>query len=289
MQKVANLETVSRACAQLQAEEQKITGRAVLGITGGSLGTVLSLIKEWRQGAVAAPVAQPEIPAELQAVLVKALGFAQDKAAEILKEKIDEAEGREAEALGGLAEAEAQISNLTSQVAEVLQVASEKDQTADKAAAIAAEKIYSMTERIQALETERRQLIESAEASRTEAAKALMQVERADLATAKAESRLLILEKQVIESAAGKVEAEKIAAVAEQRAADMTEQLTDTRAALTEAKNESKALSSQLAKEIQELREANKVLEIRNAGLVASAEATIKQERPTDPEKQPAK
>ena len=51
MQKVANLETVSRACQQLQAEGQKITGRAVVAITGGSLGTVLSLIKDWREGA----------------------------------------------------------------------------------------------------------------------------------------------------------------------------------------------------------------------------------------------
>ena len=275
MQKVANLESVARACQQLQADGQKITGRAVVGVTGGSLGTVLSLIKEWRQGADKDQVAQPEdIPAELQAALVRAIGFAQDKAAEVLKEKIADASTREAEALEGLAEAETRITSLTNQLAEVMQQAVEKDQAADRAAAVAAEKIRSMVERVQALETERRQLIESSEASRKETAKALMQVERADLATEKAESRLQAMERQVAECSAKKTEAEKIAAVAEQRSKDMTDQLTETRVALSETKNESKALSVQLSKEVQELREANKSLEIKIAGLVARAEAT---------------
>ena len=275
MQKVANLESVARACQQLQADGQKITGRAVVGVTGGSLGTVLSLIKEWRQGADKDQVAQPEdIPAELQAALVRAIGFAQDKAAEVLKEKIADASTREAEALEGLAEAETRITSLTNQLAEVMQQAVEKDQAADRAAAVAAEKIRSMVERVQALETERRQLIESSEASRKETAKALMQVERADLATEKAESRLQAMERQVAECSAKKTEAEKIAVVAEQRSKDMTDQLTETRVALSETKNESKALSVQLSKEVQELREANKSLEIKIAGLVARAEAT---------------
>ena len=278
MQKVANMETVARACQQLQSDGQKITGRAVVAITGGSLGTVLSLIKEWRQGADKAPVAQPEeIPAELQSALIRALGFAQDKAAENLREKIEEASAREAEALEGLAEAEKQITDLTGQVAEIRQLAAEERQRAETAAAVATEKIESMAERIQSLETERRQLIESAEASRTEAAKALMQVERADLATKKAESRLETLEMQVVECTARKVEAEKVAAVAEQKSADMAEQLAETRAALSENKNESKSLSVQLSKEVQELREANKSLEIKIAGLIASADAKIRE------------
>jgi chromosome segregation ATPase len=222
---------------------------------------------------VSAPVAQPEIPAELQAVLIKSLGIAQDKAAADLRREIDESNAREAEALEGLAEAEKQISILTAQVAEIRQLASEKDQAADKAIAVAAEKIESMAERIQALEIERRQLIESAEASRTEAAKALMQVERADQATAKAEDRLQALDVQVVECNTRKVEAEKYAAVAEQRSVDLIEQLTETRETLSETKSESKALSVQLSKEIKELREANKSLEIKIAGFAASAGA----------------
>ena len=282
MQKVANQEAVSRACLQLQNEGQKVTGRAVVGITGGSLGTVLPLIKEWRQGADKAPVAQPEeIPTELHAALIRSLGFAQDKAAEILKEKIEEASAREVEALEGLAEAETQITTITGQLTEIRQQVVEKDQAADKAAAVATEKTESMTVRIQALETERRQLIEAAESSRTEAAKALMQVDRADQAATKAESRLQTLEVQVVEYSTGKVEAEKIAAVAEQRAADLAEQLTEIRTALSEAKSEGKFLSAQLIKEIQELREINKALEIKGAGLIASAEAARKKEIPS--------
>jgi len=299
MQKVANLETVSRACMQLRDEGQKITGRAVVSITGGSLGTVLSLIKDWKQEADKVPLTQPEeIPAELQAAMIRSLGFAQDKATEILKEKIEEASAREVEALEGLAEAERQISDLTGQVAEIRGQAVEKDQAADKAAAVSTEKIESMEIRVQILETERRQLIESAEASRTEAAKALMQVERADQATTKAESRMETLETELIECSTGKVEAEKVAAVAEQRSSDLveqlaetratteqraaylTEQLAETRTTLAETKSEGKTLSAQRREEVKELRETNKDLEIKNAGLVAIAEAAKKKEIP---------
>lgn len=299
MQQVANLETVSRACQQLKSEGQKITGRAVVGITGGSLGTVLSLIKEWRQGADKVPVAQPEeIPAELQVALTRALGFAQDKASEILKENIDEATAREAEALEGLAEAEKQIMDLAGQLAEIRQQTVEKDQAADKAAAVAAEKIESMEGRIQMLETERRQLIDAAEASRTETAKALMQVDRADQATTKAESRLETLEAQLIDCSTKKNEAEKVAAVSqqrssdlveqlteyravtEQRTADLTEQLTESRATLAEAKREGKTLSAEMKEEIKKLREVNKGLEIKIASLGAIAEAAKKKEIP---------
>ena len=128
---------------------------------------------------------------------------------------------------------------MTTQVAEIRQLAVEKNM----AAAVAAEKIESMSVRIESLET------------------------------------------QAAECSAKKVEAEKVAAVAEQRSADMAEQLAETRKALSEAKKESKALFSNFSKEIQELREANKALKIKNAGLVAIAEATIKKERPVDPEK----
>ena len=166
------------------------------------------------------------------------MGFAQDKAEGILQAKIEDAISRETEALEGLAEAETQISSLTAHVAEIQQQAADKNQAAETAAAVAVERIESMTERIQSLETERKQLIEAAESSRTETAKALMQVERADRATEKAEKRLEALENQVSSCLAVKVEAEKIAAVAEQHAADLTDQLADTKAALAEIRFE---------------------------------------------------
>ena len=269
MQQVANLENVARACRQLQDDGQKITGRAVVGITGGSLGTVLALIKEWRQEAGKALGARTEeIPADLSAALMRALSVAKDKAADLLRDQIEESITRESEALDGLAEAETKITELTNLVAEIRLQAAEERQAADKAIAVINEKTKSMAERIQALETERRQLIDAAEASRIEAAKASMQVERADQACAKAETRLKTLEAQFNEQATGKIEAEKIAAVADQRAADLVAQLKETKADLAETKKEGKTLAGELKKEIRELQKANRTLEVQIAGLV---------------------
>ncbi|MEZ4484349.1 MAG: hypothetical protein R2864_07030 [Syntrophotaleaceae bacterium] len=68
------------------------------------------------------------------------------------------------------------------------------------------------------MQTERSQLIESGEAARTEAAKALLQVERADMAANKAEGRVRELETELLSLRDEKGVAEKAQAVAEQKA-----------------------------------------------------------------------
>ncbi|MEZ4484350.1 MAG: DNA-binding protein [Syntrophotaleaceae bacterium] len=118
MQQVATYESVSRACELLKGEGQKVTGRAVLAITGGSLGTVLGLIKEWRKGDTQTSALLPsEIPAELQTSLLRALALARAEAETKLKEEIEQANAREAEALEGLANAESHIEKNTGQLA----------------------------------------------------------------------------------------------------------------------------------------------------------------------------
>lgn len=270
MQQIATYETVARACEQLKREGQKVTGRAVLSITGGSLGRVLGYIKEWRQGTTQAPAAMPsEIPAELQTAILRALGLAQDEALAKLREETEQAASREAEALEGLAEAEKLIDDLVAKLAEIQKQSAEERQTFETASAVTTEKIESMGIRIEALETERRQLIEAAEASRTEAAKALLQVERADQATGKAEARVQDLEDQLSTVQNEKVSAERSAAVAEQKNQDQAEILAETRGSLAELKKDCRETIAEQKQEMQDLRRTIADLEKQIAVVLA--------------------
>lgn len=238
MQKVATYDTVAKACEKLKAEGKKITGRAVVGLAGGSQSTVLPLIKEWRQGNDKALAVMPsEIPAELERAILHALGLAQAEAAEKLQNEIEQAAEREEEALEALAEASRENESLSSELAEIKKQTVTERQMAETTAAVMSEKITTMGSRIEALETERQQLIESAEVSRTESAKAMLQVERADVATAKAEARVQLLEDQLQLVKDGQTAAEKKSAVAEARlegeqatTSDLKERLADLQA-----------------------------------------------------------
>lgn len=270
MQQVASYEMVAGACEKLEREGLKITGRSVLTVTGGSLATVLGHIKRWRLNKESAPSLVPlEIPTDVQGVILRALGQAQVDAADKLKEEIDQAGAREAEALEGLSGAEQRIEQLTDELNAIRTRAEADRQSTEKSEAVANERIDTLLARVQELETERRQLIESAEASRTETAKAQLQIQRADEATKKAESRAEHLEAQLADAQNGRVAAEKAQAVAEQRSNDQSEALVELRATLSEAKGESKATISEQKTEILALRKTVADLEGRVTGLLA--------------------
>ena len=249
MQQVATYDTVARACEKLTAEGKKITGRSVVGIAGGSQSTVLPLIKEWRQGTDKALAVMPsEIPAQLATAVLHALGVAQAEAAEKLQSEIEQAVEREEEALEALTDASREVEILSLELAEIKKKTAEERQMAETAAAVMAEKIASMGARIEALETERQQLIEAAEVSRTESAKAILQVERADMATGKAEARVQLLEDQLQSVKDSQVAAEMKAAVAVARLEGEQASTTDLKERLTASKEEQQATSQLLTK-----------------------------------------
>lgn len=224
MEKLATEETVWKACERLRSEGRKITGRAVLGEVGGSLSTILRYIKTWEaRGASDAPVAA-EIPADLQESICRALGLSAQEATEALRKEVDTTAAREAEALECLAKYEVQIAGLEKELAESKSQILEIKQLSEKESAVASVTIAELREQIQKLEQENDLLVRTGEASRTEAAKALLQVERADQSASKAEGRILDLEKRVAELVTMKAEAEKGQAVAERHALDLVDQ-----------------------------------------------------------------
>lgn len=262
MKQVATYETVAAACEQLKEENQNVTGRAVMAITGGSLGTVLKLIKQWRNNvALNSTNATAEIPKELQTAIIRAIGLAQNEAVEKLKETVEQSDSRESEALVALAQAEKRIDQLTKELETSLKRVEEVQAEAEKESAVAAEKNDTLTRRVEELKNERKQLIEAAELSRTEAAKALLQVERADQATEKAERVSRDLNIQCQEVLNQKVEIEKKLAVLSERNKTNEESLSELRNAYAQLSEENKSISSELQKENDGLRAANTNLE----------------------------
>ncbi|WP_029918164.1 DNA-binding protein [Pelobacter seleniigenes] len=237
MQPVATIETVARACEQLKRDGQKVTGRAVLAITGGSLGTVLTLIKEWRESGeqTLAPLPE-EMPNDLQTAILRALGQAQAQAAEELKLEVEAAKDRETEVLDLYADAETTIKQLTEELKASQDRVLALEQEAEKTAGITTEKLDALIRRVGELEIERLQLIAAGEAARIEAARAQVNIERADQATTKCEERVMVLEQMLAQTEAGRTAAEKCAALAEQKTDSQAETIAELRSAIAELK-----------------------------------------------------
>lgn len=235
MQQVATLESVMRAVQKLEGEGQKVSSRAVQSITGGSLGTVLQLIKEVRTKAGAQVVAR-DIPQYVQDVVSRLINETHQGAVDELQKDISRAQAMEAEALEGLQLAEGEIARLREELTETIQQAETRQRSAEKEKAEALGRIKELEQTVEDLRRERQQLVESGEVARIQAAKADALVETATKAMRKAESQAeqLAAELQQLRDAhsaeirdKGKLlaEAEKQAAVAAQRAADQTEAL----------------------------------------------------------------
>ena len=132
-------------------------------------------------------------------------------------------------------------------------------------------------ESIQELEQERDQLIKAGESSRTEAAKAQMQVERADRAAALAEEKMKVLEEKLTAALALNTGLEKRLAVTEAKreALEATERTRtlEARESIQELKQELGAVKIALEEERKERAEVEKKLAGKQAAPVKTAKA----------------
>lgn len=190
MQQVATKESVRLAMKKLEAERQRVTGRAVMSITGGSLGTILALIKEVRAEGYSGFEGGIEISDDLKLAMAQEIGAVARKVREQMAAEVAQARADAAEALESLMSAESQIRLLSEELEEMRMDLRRQQAEAEKAVALADEKIMAHSERIAELSADRRDLAVSLEAERNRA-----------------------------------VTAEKAAAVAEQRADGLAQQL----------------------------------------------------------------
>jgi len=247
MQQVATLETVGRAIQKLEAEGVvNPSGRAVMAITGGSMATVLKLMKERRANIGTQPVVAKELPGYAQDTLLKLMNQSYQEGVTEAKNEIDKAQANETEALDALEAEDGKIKHLTDELTESQKQADQDRQEAEKAGAEAAGRIRELEQTVAGLQTERKQLIEAGEIARTTAAESKVQVDRADKASAKAESRVRELEDEVKELRNHLAAAEQRAAVAETHSKDMDNHLTEIKSQVTKEQEERTSLGKEL-------------------------------------------
>lgn len=252
MQTVVNLEAVRRAIRTIEADGGKPTARAILAQTGGSMATVLRLLKEAQEVEAAASCYDDALPDTLVDAIRAALGANRQECQGAAEARVAEAESRETAAVDALAGAEAQIEAATREVASLRERVAALEGENEKQAAIHAEAARVAGERISALEVERRQLVEAGESARTEAAKALMQLERADRTAAQAEQRVTDLLSQIDAERSAKTDAEKQAAVAVAQAEAAGEVKAELRSRIVVLEREAEAA----IKEVERLQRA---------------------------------
>lgn len=237
MKKKVDLKTVKAAINELEGQGEPVTPRKVLAVTGGSMTTVLTLMREAQeQLAAAALVPNKSLPeniadaiqAHVTAQVVTAIGQVQ---AELAATRV-----RENEALAALALSEERVEVLQ---AELLQAIRDNDLfrlEAEKSAAGAGKVAEWQRKQLDDLKAEQRRLIDAGEVAKTAVAIAELQLQRADQAATKAEAqaselqenyqalqeKYVALEKRLT---AEKAAAEQRAGQAEQQALGLTSQL----------------------------------------------------------------
>ncbi len=228
METVADLNAVQEAMRALEEQGEKITSRKVQAITGGSMTTVLRLFREAQQDWKAArPSPQRSLPQALAETILAYVGGEVAASSQALEAELQATSAREKEALEALELAEQRIAALQADLMQCLREMDQGRMEAERAQAASSNEIEGLRIQVGGLQTERRQLIEAGEASRLAAAKAELKVERADLATTKAEelAAALATKSQALQDE--KTAQEKLLAAAEQRAAIAEQRFQD--------------------------------------------------------------
>lgn len=257
MKKIVDMIQITEAIRKVRERGDRVTCRNVHGIVGGSMTTVHTLLDE----ALAAEREITKGPTELSESLTQAVLFEirchVQGATEGLEFRIAELTDREKEILSDLEGAEVRVDALETELAATQARIKEELQSAEKAAAVAVEQISGLKVQLEKLAAENDHLIRAGEAARTETAKAQLSIERADLAAQKAEAQIQKLDGQVLELMSAKTEAEKVAAVAECHAKDLSERIAELTAQVVtqaEALQKGAAVAEQLREELLEAR-----------------------------------
>ena len=228
---------VAEICRKLDTKGQDPSyGLVAAELPGNpSKGTVLKHIRTYKDNRdLAATVDTGLSEAFTQAARAEIAGHI-NRTTETLGKKVEEANQAADEALAELDKSEARAEALEDTLKTAQHLAEQYRQAGETAAAVADQNSQILSKRVLDLEQERDQLIKAGEASRTEAAKALMQLERADKAATEAGERNKALEQKIEDLAQVKTEAEQRAAVAAERNKALEQKIEDLAQVKTEA------------------------------------------------------
>lgn len=278
------LEDVMRAIEALRERGEKVTRRGVLAITGGGMTRVHRLmgeVLEIEERSAKAPVA--EIGITLNKAILAEIGERVQEATSEMERIVNNQKERNRELLTDMEALEGQFQKQSEVLAQCEQALEKERQDTKLAAAVAAKENQELRNRIEALEIERRQLIEAGESSRAELAKVQYQIERADKAAEQAEARASRAEAAVRDLHDRLALAEKDKAVAVQHARDMDARHAEGMALAEDRKQEIVALRSEIkeirenhAQDRQQLMKAEGVVEDLRAKLAQAEQAAKK-------------
>lgn len=271
-------ELVAEICRKLDNKGQDPSyGLVAADLPGNpSKGTVLKHIRTYKETRnLAATVDTGLSDSFIQAARAEIAGHLA-RTTETLGKKVDEANRVADEALAELDKSEARGEALEEDLKAAKQLAEQYRQAGETAAAVATQNIQNLEKRVLDLEQERDQLIKAGEASRTEAAKALMQLERADKAAALAEERNQVLEQKLEGLAQARTQAEQRAAVAEARVEELKEKVAGAKADLKAIQADKSAMEQTLEQARKDKAQAEKsaaVAEQKAADLADKSES----------------
>lgn len=257
MDKIVDLTDINKAIRQVRERGDRVSRRNIHEIVGGSMTTVHKLLKQ----ALFVESELAKGPSDLSESLTQAVLFEischVQEATKGLERCITELTAREEEILSDLEGAEVRLEALENELTATQAQMKDERQSAEKAVAVAAEQISGLKLQLEKLATENGHLIVAGEAARTETAKAQLSIERADNAAQKAEAQIQKLDRQLMELMSAKTEAEKVAAVAECHAKDLSGRIAELTAqvvAQAEALQKGEAVAEQLREELAEAR-----------------------------------
>ncbi len=220
-------EQVHAIADAIKAEGGKPTLRAVRERLGsGSMGTVATLLQQWRSGQERQTATNLVLPPSLQRVILEFMASELSAARAPLEAELAEQQQTAADLA---AENERQAGTIESQVGDLEALAAEKATAEGKAEQLAADLAGAKEESIR----ER----QAAEQARTELAKAMLRLE----AMPRLEEDLVVIRAELAKERQGRIEAEQQAAV-------LAAQKTDLEGRLADAKADIERLSQQLQK-----------------------------------------
>lgn len=153
MSKKVTYKDVKAACEALQAEGTKITVRAVLAITGGSMATIMAMIRKWEEAC--ADPGPYSLSDELQQAFRAEISQVVAGTREQDRQALERAQAGEADALAGLQAAESRVEALERDLEETQKQLKDVRAYYEKREAVSAERRQLQQETIASLEQEK--------------------------------------------------------------------------------------------------------------------------------------
>lgn len=217
MKKVVTYESVAFACAKLMEDGEKITGRAVLEMTGGSFGTVLQYLKQWREqggGEVALPT---EIPDSLTKEIMQALWQSSKDGKDFAESQIKRLTDSENEAVNALCVSEEKVTRLEETLEECREEQRAKLQQSETQLALLSEKLSMANREAERVKIENGASLKQISSLEIKNAELMQRVSSAEKSLVKSEAKLEVMQGKIDELIANNICLEKEKAIVEQK------------------------------------------------------------------------